>query len=427
MMGFLKVGGRIVSAVRRWGRAPHFRIPRLWALLLAILLMGPWFALAVGAGVRYLRGSAVPPREAGGSGRLAAPQPGPWGDLEVLRIVTEPPEDLAVACLRQESGTWFFRDLTREQLTALLKSAGLTDSQRDRLCASATGAADINGIVLHPDANAVREMSPEARAVVYSVLAKDPLNTAQNEPSRCPIARSSEWLVSEDVSAETKSLARRLCYPVGKALLFSDTRLVLNTLPTAAQRIEALKMLARQPTLLVKVRIRRNSNIAALAEYWGQGNRRKDVEPILKSLTRVPGGASLDVVHLLPSLPRKLLYTYPAQPQTAGAPRRDCHWTSLNFWNDPPDDRLVDAAYAVGVLLTAYDRVQGPYSFGDVIVLMQDDGVAAHSAVYLADDIVFTKNGRGLTSPWLLMGLADVQAYYERDSPVTVRAYRKKG
>jgi hypothetical protein len=35
-----------------------------------------------------------------------------------------------------------------------------------------------------------------------------------------------------------------------------------------------------------------------------------------------------------------------------------------------------------------------------------------HSAVYIADDIMFTKNGRAYAQPWLLMRLKDVVTAY---------------
>ena len=76
--------------------------------------------------------------------------------------------------------------------------------------------------------------------------------------------------------------------------------------------------------MLVQLRVKPQTDVEALATYWGQGRRSKDVRPLLQSLVRVPGGATIDIVHLLPPLPRALLYTYPLPSEKAadGTPRQ---------------------------------------------------------------------------------------------------------
>jgi hypothetical protein len=46
--------------------------------------------------------------------------------------------------------------------------------------------------------------------------------------------------------------------------------------------------------------------------------------------------------------------------------------------------------------------------------------------VYVADDIVFTKNGSSQVMPWMLMDLADVIAFYPSEPPLVVRSFRRK-
>jgi hypothetical protein len=57
--------------------------------------------------------------------------------------------------------------------------------------------------------------------------------------------------------------------------------------------------------------------------------------------------------------------------------------------------------------------VEPPYRYGDVLMFITPDGRAVHSATYLADDILFTKNGSNLLTPWLLMRLQDLSKLYE--------------
>jgi len=50
-----------------------------------------------------------------------------------------------------------------------------------------------------------------------------------------------------------------------------------------------------------------------------------------------------------------------------------------------------------------------------------------HSAVFVADNTVFTKNGGGPREPWLLMRLEDMAAAYPDPAGLTVAVLRRKG
>ncbi|MFM7354079.1 MAG: hypothetical protein ACKO1G_13865, partial [Microcystis aeruginosa] len=63
-----------------------------------------------------------------------------------------------------------------------------------------------------------------------------------------------------------------------------------------------------------------------------------------------------------------------------------------------PDDGLNDPAYVGTVLKDQYQPVVGHPQFGDIVLLTLPDGSSIHSAVYIADNIVFTKNGPSLTN-----------------------------
>ena len=58
--------------------------------------------------------------------------------------------------------------------------------------------------------------------------------------------------------------------------------------------------------------------------------------------------------------------------------------------------------------------------------LLDKNGNAIHSAVYLADDIVFTKNGNNYTQPWMLMHLKDLIAEYTTDVATGMAVYRDR-
>jgi hypothetical protein len=64
--------------------------------------------------------------------------------------------------------------------------------------------------------------------------------------------------------------------------------------------------------------------------------------------------------------------------------------------------------------------------YGDLILLVNQGSIAIHMCVYIADQVVFTKNGVDIHQPWVLMRLADMLRCYDLDQPFRVVAYRRK-
>ncbi|MBC8003769.1 MAG: hypothetical protein H7X97_14385, partial [Opitutaceae bacterium] len=64
---------------------------------------------------------------------------------------------------------------------------------------------------------------------------------------------------------------------------------------------------------------------------------------------------------------------------------------------------------------------------GDVLLLQDHQGQIVHAFVHIAANIVFTKNGANIFSPWVLMRIEDVIGYYSKERTLKVLAFRKKG
>jgi hypothetical protein len=405
-------------------------ISRRSLIILGILLIAPWLLVALVAGTKaYLtrvhsqRTSNLPTS----SPRQLSSKMGPWGELQTTRIITEPPEEFVISYLQIQPSRWIFRDYTTEKLDKLFTSAGLTDAQRESLLKKATWDSYNSVCVISPDEKFVKEMSPHARAVIYITLSTNPENGFQNEPFRFRSDSIDEWFEDSGLSEQTIALVKRLIYQRGMTALFSDLNIVLPTLSSSAQKIRLVKTLSRQSTLIAELQIRPDTDVSALAAYWGiREGRTRDIRPLLDSLTKVPNGCTIDIVHLLPRFARKRLYSYPSLARNANDPVYDCYWSSMNFWNDPPDDRFGDLGYVKQVIESEYYPVYENYAFGDVMMFMASDTEAIHSAVYIADDILFTKNGSSVRSPWIFMRLDRLVAYYQTNADLKIRAYRRK-
>ena len=73
-----------------------------------------------------------------------------------------------------------------------------------------------------------------------------------------------------------------------------------------------------------------------------------------------------------------------------------------------------------------YENATGALQFGDIIQFVKaDSNTVEHSAVFIAGDIVFTKNGIGVTNPWVLMRYSDMEARYFSNNLIA-KAVRKK-
>ena len=404
------------------------RMPKQWLVLLAIFNLAPWCILViVNASDLTKRLTHRAPQQDADSASQVPSEKGPWGDLRISNIVTEPPEESLVGQLDFPKPKWVFRGYSTNEFVSLLHSAGLSPAQEIELAKGAVWGLPGEGCTISPQDDLVLSLSPESRAALYAALSLFPVNLYQNEPFRFKADMADEWFTKSNVPAETIALVRRLTYKRGSAILFSDPHLVLPKLGSDLERARLIKALSRQSTMIVKLHITPDTDIKSLVSYWATGNDlEKDIEPLLESVARIPGGLNVDITHLLPRFARKRIYTYPRADGDTGEMVYDCHWNSMNFWNDPPDNRFADKAYVIRTLETDYESVLDGYKFGDIILFMKSDTEAIHSAVYIADNIVFTKNGPSQHSPWILMKMDALTSHYETNVDLKVRGYRKK-
>jgi hypothetical protein len=394
----------------------------------AVLFFG--IGLLVSVGFQWAFTSHAPARnEPGGAESTLLDTPSrakgacahPWGDLEIIPLVLERPnESLDAGTTPTPEIRWAFPNYSVASLTEFIGSCDLSATERSTLLDTNRWQPSTNGWYVFPPLELVRELSERARAKLYAVLARSAQNP-QHYPFVCREDGFDELLEGCELSSERVQMVRKLCYRRNGLLYFSDGQLF--ELLTSSNETRCLfRTLLRVPTMLVKLKVNADSDVAQLAEYWGVGGRAGDLKPLLQSLARKPGGASINISHFLPPLPRLCLYTYP--PPTNG-PRRDCFWTSFTFFGERPGYKLGDTRYASSLLDTDYVRWHGEKRFGDVLILVES-GVAAHACVYIADDIYYTKNGTDPNQPWVLMRMDDLKVQYASEQPQEWRVFRKK-
>ena len=353
-------------------------------------------------------------------------KPGPWGELEYVRINIVSPDDFLPGSGQSIPKTrWHFGGYNADKLTAFFQSCDLTPEQLAELLRPIGWSVSAEGISITPSEQLVLGMSSEARGQIYSVLAETAANDFQVWPYTFRPGAFDEWFENSGVSVGQQALIKKLTYQRGPAMCFSDLRELLLQVPVESERLAITQALSRRTGLLVKLRVGPDSDVEKLTEYWSKGGRAKDVGALLDSLSKVPGGTTIDIAHLLPAFVRSRLNTFPAPVSNPNAHQPDCYWTAMNFYKNPPDPLYADDAIWRKDLADNYTQVEEP-SFGDLLFMVRADGVPYHAAVYIADDIVFTKNGANHRQPWLLMRVEDMIARYPSNHPLSIVVFTPK-
>ncbi|MCF3650289.1 hypothetical protein [Synoicihabitans lomoniglobus] len=352
---------------------------------------------------------------------------GRWGQLEMNRIIIEPPDDLITVNAQPVTHIdWHFPGYSDLALQDLWTRAKLSPDQANFLTNPDNWSRQSTGISIGVPKTIIMGLSHESRQIVYAALSRHDTNRGQWAPASFRAESAADWFADSELTEDTINIVQPLLYRRGDCLLFSDYSLILADLKTQRQRLQLTRALARSTSQLVKLRIMPDTNMENLVEYWSLGQKRREIEPLLKSLPRPPGGFTLDLIHLLPPVARRLLYTYASPPARDEATFRDCHWTSLNFANAEIDDRYRDIEEVVNAYQQDYRPVTDAPRLGDIYLFVTRGDVVLHSCVHIAGDLVFTKNGSWAAAPFILMRLPDVISLYPTDEEIEIQHLRRR-
>jgi len=327
---------------------------------------------------------------------------------------------------RLASPKWFFENMSESRLTRFLNSCDLRPSEQRMLLDKRTWEIRPDGILISPTEQLIWSLTPQSREKIYSILAKSPTNFPQCFPFRFPLAGFDERFRHSDLPSVEVERIKRLTYTNAGYLCFTDLGVVKGVF-TDDEFKDLIETLYQLPAYLLRLRVTPDSDVEALIKYWGKGGREKMISPLLNSMAKVPGGASLNVSYLLPTFARLRLYTYPYTWNDPSASRQDCFFTSMNFFSATPNTNFFDRAYTARVLETQYVKIERDPTFGDVVALANGSGKIIHACIYIAEDFVFTKNGVDPEQPWALMKMSDMlMLYYATDRSGHLSFLRRK-
>ncbi|MCB1089537.1 MAG: hypothetical protein KDM63_21035, partial [Verrucomicrobiae bacterium] len=105
----------------------------------------------------------------------------------------------------------------------------------------------------------------------------------------------------------------------------------------------------------------------------------------------------------------------------------DSFWTALNFFEFWPKDEFLEKSAVERELRDHFEPIQPPFRYGDLLLLVEEQSRRAmHASVFIADDIVYTKNGSDLLRPWILMRLPDLMTRMATDERPMIEGWRRK-
>lgn len=351
---------------------------------------------------------------------------GAWGQIEYRRFYLDTPLESYPAKPLPQSVTWHAGPMSARHLDELVLRGPFSAEEKSLWRNTCLTEEKDKTLRIYPSAAFRWNLSSQSRSLFYSWLALQPENLAQRYAFTHADNDEMSWLKTAGIRPRLIASVKQLSYRIGTTTKFADFDLLEPLFDSPEERYRLYSSLNRQPYCQVRVRIPNSSALRqAFMDYWRLEDRS---DPFFVKTYDQPSGNGqyIQLDQLLPALPSKILNTFPdTNGDLLKTGKKNCFWTALNFFNRIPDSRLCEADAALETLYRAYQPVWGSLQFGDVIFMVDDQGLPYHAAVYLAADLVFTKNGGDDNRPWVIMKLHDMENLYA-DKRYRVTCYRRK-
>ena len=362
---------------------------------------------------------------------------GPWGRLKAYDVLLAPSRELLQNIAPPSPvPQWIFAGLSRREIDRVLTEVPMSDETRSDLrdVFSAAVAGPGDRLEVHPSIELVLATPAAVRERLFGHLVHGSMAGDYAQLVSLPTQLDAPtWFEPGLLPATARELVLRLVYRRDGGLALSDFGALYHALVDTSQRVAVLRALYRRPALIVLMdRPESAADVPGLVNYWRQ-DQPLSLSRMLEAFEQADDMHYLDIVHLLPPLAREMVNTHLIA--SADTPTPSCYWTALNFMAERPSPLLLvtgrqtdtQGELAWQRLQEDYELVETVPRFGDVIAYRRDiDGFLLHVCSYVAADVVYTKNGFGLSNPWCMMRLAEVDRLYAGGGGVSRLVFRPR-
>ncbi len=333
---------------------------------------------------------------------------GPWGQLLCQETILEAPADYFLEGWMDQPTIWNFPG-NLNAARQIMEQAGLESELIEEIIKTSRWEAKGEGMEATLTDEAIGRLNVDQRSAIYPLVYTD--QYLRYFSAKFP--GGSFARLAPDFPESTTDLVDRFLYRRGGSLACMNIGPVTRSMPDHESRLRMMRALSRTQSYIPTLRIEPNSDFEEIIRYWSAGGRNPRVRSLLRSFQSTTEATSIDLLHLLPPLPRRLLNTYSSLNDRNSNAGPDCWWTGLHFFRNEVSNRALDNMPSAYFLQRDFEEVSPPLQFGDLIVLSnKDTGLLIHAYSYLADDLMFTKNGNALRSPWAIMREENILKIY---------------
>ncbi len=228
---------------------------------------------------------------------------GPWGDIEYFYIYLEAPEALMERFpLPSVISRWAVPEMPLPEVGAKLRDCGLTEAETLQLLTAPSTLTEGGWIYLFPPTKLLLDIKSEVRTRIYRFLDDFSPNSFHQNPIFFPGGSVDSWAEGSSIKADLVDLIKTLSYERDGILAFSDVPVLLQMTNGEREARTVYRQLTRTRTLMARLVVTGETDIAKILEYWttGLNLRRKEMEPILRSVQATQGAAHVDLVHSHP-------------------------------------------------------------------------------------------------------------------------------
>lgn len=352
---------------------------------------------------------------------------GPWGTIEYYPVSLEPPASHLWEALYNEHSYWNFGSVSRSEARTILVGLGFTEETLTLVDQNGVWTDTKRGLDLDIDDAIVESLREQDRAA----LAK--WSRLNNEPffSKTVInLEGGDFSAFENgsVSPETLDLVKRMSFRRRNVLSLMDRPYILRQIGNdIAEKERFLRASFATRSLIVRLVLDEHSDIDALLDYWDPNDLNPEVASMFRAVNSTSGVERIDLVQILPAVPRRYLYGFTNLRDVGPHSTPDCFWASVQFFNHQASPRLLDTAGFYHHIDGKFTRVHDTPRYGDIVCMFNaEEGTFVHSYVHIANDIVFTKNGSSFARPFVLTRRSDMLSVYLDETQIREEIYRRK-